>query len=125
MAKVIFVKDSEPFPYEFDGMFGKFMEGIGKGLESGTLNPSDITAIMSYVGQTNDAQPDKQDVSRFIAGDPYVNLVMIADAIAFYAKQSSNPEAFCGMVCDSAMRRCGTFEPQEPHIIVPDKRILH
>lgn len=130
LTKVIFVKDSEPFPYEFDGIFGDFMDGIRENIESGKLDPENITSILSSIGQEKESteQPgtDKmRTATRFIAGDPHDNLAMIAEAIAFYARRSVRPEVVCGLVCDSAMDKCRTFDTQDARIILPDKRIIH
>ena len=126
MTKVIFVRDSEPFAYEFDGIMGKFFEGIHEHIESGKLNPENVNSLVAIVGQTEDQPGERQLALRYITGDPHVGLEMLSEAIAFFAKQVNRPEVLCGLVCDSAMNKCRTFDTQDSsRIVVPDKRIIH
>ena len=126
LTKVIFVKDAELFAYEFDGLLGEFMDGIRKNIETGKLNPENITSIVSNIGQEGDEDSDRMTIVRFMAGDPHVALSMIAEAIATYANRADRPEVLCGLVCDSAMKKCSTFDTQDSsRIVVPDKRIVH
>ena len=126
MTKVIFVRDSEPFAYEFDGIMGKFFEGIHEHIVSGKLNPENVNSLVAIVG-TNRGSAGKNDklAVRYITGDPHVGLAMLSEAIAFFAKQADRPEVLCGLVCDSAMNKCRTFDTQDARIIVPEKRIIH
>ena len=126
MTKVIFVRDLEPFAYEFDGIMGKFFEGIHEHIESGKLNPENVNSLVAIVGQIDDQQGERQLALRYITGDPHVGLAMLSEAIAFFAKQVNRPEVLCGLVCDSAMQKCRTFDTQDSsRIVVPDKRIIH
>ena len=126
MTKVIFVRDSEPFAYEFDGIMGKFFEGIHEHIVSGKLNPENVNSLVAIVGQIDDQQGERQLALRYITGDPHVGLAMLSEAIAFFAKQVNRPEVLCGLVCDSAMKKCRTFDTQDSsRIVVPDKRIVH
>lgn len=125
MTKVIFVKDAEPFAYEFDGIMGKFFEGIHDHIESGKLNPENVNSMVAIVGQIADQPEERQMAVRYITGDPHVGLAMLSEAIAFFAKQVDRPEVLCGLVCDSAMNKCRTFDTQDARIIVPEKRIIH
>ena len=125
MTKVIFVRDSEPFAYEFDGIMGKFFEGIHEHIESGKLNPENVNSMVAIVGQIEDQPEERQLAVRYITGDPHVGLAMLSEAIAFFAKQVDRPEVLCGLVCDSAMNKCRTCDTQDARIIVPEKRIIH
>ena len=125
MTKVIFVRDLEPFAYEFDGIMGKFFEGIHEHIESGKLNPENVNSLVAIVGQIDDQQGERQLALRYITGDPHVGLAMLSEAIAFFAKQVNPPEVLCDLVCDSAMKKCRTFDTQDARIIVPEKRIIH
>lgn len=126
MTKVIFVKDAEPFAYEFDGIMGKFFEGIHEHIISGKLNPENVNSLVAIVGQIEDQPEERQLAVRYITGDPHVGLAMLSEAITFFAKQVDRPEVLCGLVCDSAMNKCRTFDTQDSsRIVVPDKRIIH
>ena len=123
--KVIFVKDSEPFPYEIGGILGHFLENLRDMLESGKLNPSAITAMIVNLAQSDENNPQIINAVGVTEGSLEHLLEMLAKTIARIALQSRSPEVVCGKICDSAIRRC-RLEPRDAsRIVTPDKKIIH
>ena len=123
-VKVIFIKDSEPIPFELDGMAGEAMNELRSELEAAKEGDSlECLVVMGVVRQLD----GKSRIVSFGSGAVSQIVNLLGEMLTtILVNNSDKPEAMCGEFSENLLhmvQKLKRGKKQQAHngLIVPDK----